>query len=89
MASRAAYRSLCTSARQLARPAARQPASLVSALSSAARASNLLTPRATAASFQQLRGLKTVDFAGHKETVYGGQSFVYHARLTDRGNRAR
>ncbi|KAF1957144.1 ketol-acid reductoisomerase [Byssothecium circinans] len=65
MASRPAARVLRQATRQLVAPAV-QRRTFVSALS-AARA----TPKAAVtASFQQARGVKTIDFAGTKETVY-------------------
>lgn len=70
MASRPAARVLRQSARQIAAPAV-QRRTFVSALQ-AARAGATAAPKAAVTtSFQQVRGKKTIDFAGHKETVYG------------------
>lgn len=68
MASRQAPRALRNAARQLAATAPAQKRSFVSAVNAAKRAA---PKAAVSAQFQQTRGLKTVDFAGHKETVYG------------------
>ncbi|KAH7135373.1 6-phosphogluconate dehydrogenase [Dendryphion nanum] len=69
MASRPASRALRQSIRQLAAPAV-QRRTFVSALS-AARAGAKAAPKAAVTSqFQQTRGIKTIDFAGTKETVY-------------------
>ncbi|PVH91553.1 ketol-acid reductoisomerase mitochondrial precursor [Periconia macrospinosa] len=67
MASRPAARVLRQATRQLAVPA--QKRTFVSALntSTAARAA---PKAAVSASFQQARGIKTIDFAGTKEVVY-------------------
>jgi ketol-acid reductoisomerase len=69
MASRQAPRALRNAARQLAAAPA-QKRTFVSAINAASRAA---PKAAVSAQFQQTRGLKTVDFAGHKETVYGKQ----------------
>lgn len=68
-ASRQTTRALRQTARQMAAaPAAAQRRTFVSALN-AARSQG---PRVTvSAGFQQTRGVKTIDFAGTKETVYG------------------
>ncbi|KAF3050378.1 Bifunctional acetohydroxyacid reductoisomerase [Didymella glomerata] len=66
MASRQAPRALRNAARQLAAAPA-QKRTFVSAINAASRAA---PKAAVSAQFQQTRGLKTVDFAGHKETVY-------------------
>jgi hypothetical protein len=67
MASRPVSRALRQTARQLvAAPA--QKRTFVSAL----RAGVTAAPKAAVTShFQQTRGVKTIDFAGTKETVYG------------------
>jgi ketol-acid reductoisomerase len=67
MASRPVTRALRQTARQLvAAPA--QKRTFVSAL----RAGVTAAPKAAVTSnFQQTRGVKTIDFAGTKETVYG------------------
>ena len=54
-------------AKQLSVPARR---TFVSALNASARPT---ATRAAAASAQQVRGVKTIDFAGTKEQVYGEQ----------------
>lgn len=72
MASRPAARLLRQSARQLAVPAV-QRRTFVSALN-VARAGVAAAPKAVSAPMQQVRGIKTIDFAGTKETVYGGLS---------------
>lgn len=67
MASRPAARALRQVARQLAAAPA-QKRTFVSAV----RAGATAAPRAAVTShFQQTRGVKTIDFAGTKETVYG------------------
>jgi ketol-acid reductoisomerase len=68
--SRPAARILRQSARQIAAPAV-QRRTFVSALN-AARAGATAAPKAAVTtSYQQVRGKKTIDFAGHKETVHG------------------
>ena len=67
MASRPAARALRQSIRQLA-PAV-QRRTFVSAVNNSARATVAAAPRAVF--HQQSRGVKTIDFAGTKETVYG------------------
>lgn len=70
MASRQAPRALRNAARQLAAAPA-QKRTFVSAINAASRAA----PKAAVSSqFQQTRGIKTIDFAGTKETVYGKDS---------------
>ena len=72
MASRPAARALRQTARQLAAAPA-QKRTFVSAL----RAGTAAAPKAAVTSqFQQTRGIKTIDFAGTKETVYGKCQFV-------------
>lgn len=69
MASRPVARASRQIARQLAAPV--QKRTFVSALN-AARAGVAAAPKAAVTtSFQQARGIKTIDFAGTKETVYG------------------
>lgn len=69
MASRPVARASRQIARQLAAPV--QKRTFVSALN-AARAGVTAAPKAAVStSFQQVRGVKTIDFAGTKETVYG------------------
>ena len=69
MASRTASRALRQTARQLATPAV-QRRTLVTGLN-AARASAVAVPKVAAPVFSQTRGVKTIDFAGTKEKVYG------------------
>jgi hypothetical protein len=67
MASRTASRALRQTARQFAATPA-QKRTFVSAL----RAGVTAAPKAAVTTqFQQTRGVKTIDFAGTKETVYG------------------
>jgi ketol-acid reductoisomerase len=67
MASRPVSRALRQTARQLAAAPA-QKRTFVSAL----RAGATAAPRAAVTTqFQQTRGVKTIDFAGTKEEVYG------------------
>lgn len=68
MASRQAPRALRNAARQLAAAPA-QKRTFVSAINAASRTA---APKAAVSTqFQQTRGIKTVDFAGTKETVFG------------------
>ena len=67
MASRQAPRALRNAARQLAAAPA-QKRTFVSAINAASRAA---PKAAVSAQFQQTRGIKTIDFAGTKETVFG------------------
>lgn len=57
-------------ARQITAPAV-QRRTMVSALAGARATAPSMVKTATTTSMQQVRGVKTVDFAGHKETVYG------------------
>lgn len=73
MASRSFTKTLRGSmARQLAAPAVQQR-TFVAAARSAARPGVVARP-ALASLAQQVRGVKTMDFAGHKEDVYGESS---------------
>lgn len=56
--------------RQLGSPAA-QRRTFVSALRGVRAGAAQSTRAALAGQTQQIRGLKTIDFAGHKETVFG------------------
>ena len=67
MASKNISRTLRPLARQLATPAVQRRTFV--AASSLVRATAVQAARPAAA--QQVRGVKTIDFAGHKETVYG------------------
>jgi hypothetical protein len=68
MAARRAPRALCSSISQLAKPsvAGRAFTPLL-----AARAAGPVAKRFAGVPFQQTRGIKTIDFAGTKESVYG------------------
>ncbi len=71
MASRSSFSKLSKAIRPLARPIARpavQRRTIVSALSAASRPA--LARPALSGAVQQIRGKKTVDFAGDKEVVY-------------------
>lgn len=57
-------------ARQLAAPAVQQQRAAYSIARSAVRAAATVSTRSTVAQ-QQVRGVKTIDFAGSKEDVYG------------------
>ena len=70
MASRTASRALRSSLRQAAKAPAVQQRTFVSAVNAASRPDLAQAPKA-ATQFIQQRGIKTVDFAGHKEDVYG------------------
>ena len=74
MASRTATRALRSSLRQAAKAPAVQQRTFVSAVNAASRPALAQAPKA-AQQFVQQRGIKTVDFAGHKEDVYGMHSF--------------
>jgi ketol-acid reductoisomerase len=70
MASRSFSKALRPLARQLASPAVQQRTFIAAA--GAVRASAVAARAAVAApQQQQVRGVKTMDFAGHKEEVYG------------------
>ena len=72
MASRTASRALASSIKQLAAPAV-QRRTFVAVAGAAKRAA----PKAAAAvPAQQRRGVKTIDFAGTKEKVYGTSSMI-------------
>lgn len=70
MASRTATRALRSSLRQAAKAPAVQQRTFVSAINAASRPALAQAPKA-AQQFVQQRGVKTIDFAGHKEDVYG------------------
>jgi len=70
MSARSASRALRSSLKQLNRPAVQQRTYLTAALN-AGRASAVKQSPKIAVSAQQVRGVKTVDFAGVKEDVYG------------------
>ncbi|KAF1809682.1 acetohydroxy-acid reductoisomerase-like protein [Eremomyces bilateralis CBS 781.70] len=70
MSSRTATRALRAQAAQLAKPAVQQR-SFVTAIQAAKVANGVAAKKSTASlSFQQTRGVKTIDFAGTKEKVY-------------------
>ena len=71
MSSRTASRTLRAALKQAQRPAVQQQRTYLSAALNAARTTGVKQlPRASVAA-QQVRGVKTVDFAGHKEEVFG------------------
>jgi ketol-acid reductoisomerase len=70
MASRTATRALRSSLAQAAKAPAVQQRTFVSAVNAASRPALTKAPKA-ATQFVQQRGVKTIDFAGHKEDVYG------------------
>jgi len=81
MASRGATRALRSSLRRLTGPTA-QRRTFVAAVN-ATKAGAIARPRAAlSVSFQQTRGVKTIDFAGTKETVYGMYFFKRQGELT-------
>lgn len=74
MASRGATRALRSSLKQLATPIAQRRA--FAAAVNAARTGANAAPRAVSVPFQQRRGVKTIDFAGTRETVYGKNELI-------------
>jgi hypothetical protein len=83
MASRSLSKALRSSAaRQVVAPAV-QKRTLVTALS-AARAGAQTASKATSASLQQVRGVKTIDFAGHKEKVFGKRRLQFFFRVSSK-----
>jgi hypothetical protein len=71
MSSRTASRTLRAALKQAQRPAVQQQRTYLSAALNAARTTGVKQlPRASVAA-QQVRGVKTVDFAGDKEQVFG------------------
>ena len=83
MASRTASRALRSSLRQTVKAPAVQQRTFVSAVNAASRPALAQAPKA-AAPFVQQRGVKTVDFAGHKEDVYGRINGRSRERRTQR-----
>lgn len=69
MSARTASRALRSSLKQLSTPAVQQRTYLTAALNAGRTTAAKQIPRAVSA--QQTRGVKTVDFAGHKEQVFG------------------
>ena len=71
MASRSFNRALrAPLARQFSLPST-QRRTLLTALGNTRKAAFISPKTAVALSLQSSRGMKTIDFAGHKETVYG------------------
>lgn len=68
MSARTASRALRSSLKQLSTPAVQQRTYLTAALNAGRTTAAKQIPRAVSA--QQTRGVKTVDFAGHKEQVF-------------------
>ena len=79
MASRTATRALRSSLRQAAKAPAVQQRTFVSAVNAASRPALAQAPKA-AQQFVQQRGVKTIDFAGHKEDVYGMHDLRFSRR---------
>lgn len=76
MSARTASNALRSSAKQLARPVARQQRTFITAALNAGRSNAIRQTPKIAVSSQQIRGVKTVDFAGVKEEVFGtGNNF--------------
>lgn len=71
MASRNLSKALRGPARQLASAPRVQQRTFVAAARSAVRVGAVARPVAAGPVQQQIRGVKTIDFAGHKEDVYG------------------
>lgn len=71
MSARTASNALRSSAKQLARPAARQQRNYIAAALQAGKTNAIRQSPKVAVSSQQTRGVKTVDFAGVKEQVFG------------------
>lgn len=71
MSSRTATRAAVRALKQASRPAVQQRTYLTAALNAGRQTAAKQAPKATYAA-QQVRGVKTVDFAGHKEKVFGG-----------------
>lgn len=84
MASRNFTKALRGPARQLASAPRVQQRTFVAAARSAARVGAVARPVAAGPVQQQVRGVKTIDFAGHKEDVYG--EFHLQLRLLDQLN---
>ena len=89
MASRSATRALRSSLKQLATPIAHRRTFI--AAMNAARPGAVAGPRAAVSlPLQHARGVKTIDFAGTKETVYGVHFFKWGGESTaNLANRAR
>lgn len=71
MSARGFASALRPAARQLTRSSAGQKRTFVAALNAAARTSAVARPAVAGIAQQQIRGIKTIDFAGVKEDVYG------------------
>lgn len=70
MSARSASRALRNSLKQLSRPAVQQRTYITAAVNAGRTVTAKQVPRVAVAA-QQTRGLKTVDFAGVTEDVYG------------------
>lgn len=68
MSSRTATRAAVRALKQASRPAVQQR-TFITAINAGRQTAAKQMPKAVAA--QQIRGVKTVDFAGHKEQVFG------------------
>lgn len=82
MSARGFTSALRPAARQLTRSAG-QKRTFVAALNAAARTSAVARPAVTGFAQQQIRGVKTIDFAGVKEDVYGELPDLFLARPID------
>ena len=69
MSSRTATRAAVRALKQASRPAVQQR-TFITAINAGRQTAAKAMPKATVAA-QQVRGVKTVDFAGHKEKVFG------------------
>jgi len=77
MSAKSASRALRSSLKQLSRPAVQQRTYLTAALNAGRAGVIKQAPKiAVSVSAQQARGLKTVDFAGTKEDVFGKNTFA-------------
>lgn len=74
MASRGATRALRSSLKQFAAPIVQRHT--FTAAVNAARIGAVAAPRTVTVPFQQRRGVKTIDFAGTRETVYGENELI-------------
>lgn len=70
MSSRTATRAAVRALKQASRPAVQQRTYLTAALNAGRQTAAKQMPRASVAA-QQIRGVKTVNFAGHEEQVFG------------------
>jgi len=82
MSAKNASRALRSSLKQLSRPAVQQRTYLTAALNAGRAGAIKQAPKiAVSVSAQQSRGLKTVDFAGTKEDVFGKHTFPINPRV--------